>query len=469
MAESHRVRRTSLRGLLVAGLSVGLMLISGHPSYYAAESQFPNGRLVRMEALPKLDREVCLIPAETQRAARRAENAAAIAAQRQRDGLPFGSETTIIAGDPNRRIRDNYPAFAAIGVDPERGEVTVTDENLFQVLTYDRLENAAPEAISKPKRVLSGDTTLIEFQSGLYVDPVNGDLFAPNNDTVDTLVVFAQGGNGDIAPKRALHTPHGTFGIAVDEKRGEMYLTTQHDATVVVFRKNADKNEAPIRLLQGDDTGLADPHGIAIDPVKEVFYVANYGSRASRDAKREIRTGVPGSGKGRDRENWPYGREYAIPGSGSHAEPSITIHALGAKGNDKPVGKIQGPKTQLNWPTGIAFDPERRELFVANDMGPSILVFDAEARGDVAPKRVLKGAKTKLANPTSVALDRKNGELWVANFGGHTATAYKIDAVGDTPPLRTIRAAPESAPSLMIGNPGALTYDSKRQEILVPN
>jgi DNA-binding beta-propeller fold protein YncE len=133
------------------------------------------------------------------------------------------------------------------------------------------------------------------------------------------------------------------------------------------------------------------------------------------------------------------------------------------------VRKIQGPKTQLNWPTGIAFDAERRELYVANDMGPSILVFDADARGDVAPKRVLKGAKTKLANPTSVSLDLKNNELWVANFGGHTATAYPLNASGDTPPLRTIRSGPESAPSLMIGNPGALTYDSKREEILVPN
>jgi len=466
IAESHLVRRTWLRGLLVGAFSVGLMLISGHPSYHAAESQFPNGRLVRMDALPKMDPEICLVPSAVQRA----ERASAIVAQRQREGLPFGPETTIIAGDPNRRIRDNYPAFAAIAVDPDRNEVTVTDENLFQVLTYDRLENtpAGAEA-SKPKRVLSGDTTLIEFQSGLYLDPATGDLFAPNNDTVDTLVVFAQGGNGDIAPKRALHTPHGTFGIAVDEKRSEMFLTTQHDSTVVIFRKEADKDEAPLRLLQGDDTGLADPHGIAIDPRDDVFFVANYGSRALRRADQEIRTGVPGSGKGREKPHWPLGREYAVPGSGSHAEPSITIHALSAKGNDKPLGKIQGPKTQLNWPTGIAFDPDRRELFVANDMGPSILVFDANARGDVAPKRVLKGPKTKLANPTSVSLDRKNGELWVTNFGAHSATAYPIAAAGDVAPLRTIRAAPITAPSLMIGNPGALTYDSKRQEILVPN
>jgi DNA-binding beta-propeller fold protein YncE len=460
--ETHS-RRIWGRSILAIGLATGFVLTAGGPSYYAA-TRFAHGRLVRVDALPDLDAEVCLVPTAVQRAER------AAAAQRPRQGLPLGPETAIFAGDPGRKIQDKYPAFAAIGIDPERNEVIVTDENLFQVLVYDRLENTPADAeASKPKRVLSGDNTLIEFQSGLYIDPKNGDIFAPNNDTVDTLVVFSQGSNGDVKPKRALHTPHGTFGIAVDEKRNEMFLTTQHDSTVVVFRKDADQDEAPIRLLQGDDTGLADPHGIAIDPKDEVFFVANYGSRGLRRADQEIRTGVPGLGKGRDKANWPLGREYAIPGSGTHSAPSISVHALSAKGNDRPLRVIQGPKTQLNWPTGIAFDAERRELFVANDMGPSILVFDANARGDVAPKRVLKGPKTKLANPTAVTLDFKNGELWVSNFGSHSATAYPMTAQGDVTPLRTIRAAPVSAPSLMIGNPGALTYDSKRQEILVPN
>ncbi|MBA2303739.1 MAG: beta-propeller fold lactonase family protein [Acidobacteria bacterium] len=463
MAESHPLGRRWPRLLGAGALTSGLLLSAGHSSNLAAD-RYEHGRLVKVTALPDMDNTVCMLPSAVQRAERATEY------QSERPGLPLGTETQVFAGGPQRRVQDKYPAFAAIAVDPQRNEVIVTDENLFQILAYDRLENTAAGAeASKPKRVISGDNSLIEFQSGLYLDPANGDLFAPNNDTVDTLVVFRQGAEGDVQPKRALHTPHGTFNMAVDEKRSEMFLTTQHDSTVVVFRKDADKNDAPVRLLQGDDTGLADPHGIAIDPKSEVFFVANYGSRGLRRADREIRTGVPGSGKGRDKANWPLGREYAIPGSGTHAQPSITVHALAAKGNDRPLRQIQGPKTQLNWPTGIAYDPERRELFVANDMGPSVLVFDADAQGDVAPKRVLKGAKTKLANPTSVAVDRTNNELWVANFGGHSATAYPLTAAGDIAPLRTIRNAPESAPSLMIGNPGALTYDSKREEILVPN
>jgi DNA-binding beta-propeller fold protein YncE len=145
------------------------------------------------------------------------------------------------------------------------------------------------------------------------------------------------------------------------------------------------------------------------------------------------------------------------------------VHRRTATGNVPPVRVIQGPATQLNWPTGVAFDSERRELFVANDMGDAVLVFNAEATGDVAPIRVLKGPKTGIKNPAGLFLDRKRGELWVTNFGNHTATVYSAAASGDVAPLRTIRSAPVGKPSLMIGNPGSVTYDSKRQEILVPN
>ena len=130
---------------------------------------------------------------------------------------------------------------------------------------------------------------------------------------------------------------------------------------------------------------------------------------------------------------------------------------------------ITGPHTQLNWPTGLFVDSDRGELYVANDGGTSILVFRTDATGDASPIRVLKGPHTQLAYPSSVYVDLKNDELWVANFGNHTATAYKLGVQGDVAPLRTVRAAPGGTPSLMIGNPGAMAYDPKREQILVPN
>ena len=83
MVESH-TRRAWQRRLLAAGFSAALMFTAGHPAYYAAD-QLAYGRLVRMEALPVIDGEVCLIPAAVQRE----ERAGAI--QRQRAGLPLGA------------------------------------------------------------------------------------------------------------------------------------------------------------------------------------------------------------------------------------------------------------------------------------------------------------------------------------------------------------------------------------------
>jgi len=145
------------------------------------------------------------------------------------------------------------------------------------------------------------------------------------------------------------------------------------------------------------------------------------------------------------------------------------VHSRTAAGDTPPLRVITGPKTRMNWPTAVALIPERAELYVSNDAADSILVFDSGAEGDVAPKRVLAGPRTGLKNPTGMYLDVQNNELWVANFGNHTATVYPLDAQGDVPPLRTIRSAPAGTPSQMLGNPGGIAYDTKREEILVPN
>jgi DNA-binding beta-propeller fold protein YncE len=149
--------------------------------------------------------------------------------------------------------------------------------------------------------------------------------------------------------------------------------------------------------------------------------------------------------------------------------PAITVHARTASGDTPPVRVITGARTRLNWPTAVAINVERRELFVSNDATDSILVFDMEAQGDVAPKRILGGSRTGLKNPTGIYLDVQNDELWVANFGNHTATVYALDAQGDVTPRRTIRSAPAGTPSQMLGNPGGIAFDTRREEILVPN
>jgi hypothetical protein len=96
-------------------------------------------------------------------------------------------------------------------------------------------------------------------------------------------------------------------------------------------------------------------------------------------------------------------------------------------------------------------------------------VFKVTDNGDVAPTRVIKGPRAAIKNPTGLTVDAKNNELWVTSMGNYTISAFPITASGNAAPLRTIRGGPADHTALMIGNPGAVGYDRKRQEILVPN
>jgi hypothetical protein len=96
-------------------------------------------------------------------------------------------------------------------------------------------------------------------------------------------------------------------------------------------------------------------------------------------------------------------------------------------------------------------------------------VFKNTDNGNVAPTRMIRGPKSGVSNPTGVFLDTKNDELWVSNMGNHSATVFPRAANGDVAPKRIIRSAPLEKKALAIGNPGAVAYDSNRDEILVPN
>jgi 6-phosphogluconolactonase (cycloisomerase 2 family) len=154
---------------------------------------------------------------------------------------------------------------------------------------------------------------------------------------------------------------------------------------------------------------------------------------------------------------------------GAYKQPTINVYPLLAAGNIKPLRVIEGPKARLNWPAHMALHEERQELFVANDADDSVLVFRASDEGDAAPIRIIKGSNTGILHPPGIALDSKLNELYVASMGNASVTVFPVSANGNVKPVRTIRGGPAGAIGLNIGNPGAVGYDTKRQQVLVPN
>ena len=356
---------------------------------------------------------------------------------------PAERTSTVIERAPLRFIKDPNPSFSGVAVDSDHNMLVVTDENLFQILEYGTKENTPAGAkFSEPKRVISGTNTRAEMMCGVYIDPKTREIYVMNNDTQSYIPVFGPDQKGDAAPTRYLAGTRG-FGIAGDEERGLLYMTNQ-GGTISVFPKNYTTTTRPIRRIEGNDTLLQDPHGITLDTKNKLIYVSNFGN-----ADLEAEGGQQSYGK--------------------FELPSITIYPLDGEGNVKPVRRIQGPKTLMNWPSHIVLHVERQELFVANDADDSVLVFKATDQGDVAPIRMIKGPNTGIKHPPGIALDEKLGEVFVASMGNASVTVFPVTANGNVKPLRTVRGGPIGAVGLNIGNPGAVGYDTKRDQILVPN
>lgn len=348
---------------------------------------------------------------------------------------------------PLRTIRDLAPTYSAIAVDVNSNEVILQDNNLWSYRVFDRLSPtpAKDDEITKPKRVVMGVNTWLQFNNGLYVDPASGDIFSVESDVGDKMVRFARDADGNVSPKAILHTPHRVYNLAADEGKQELFATVEFAPQVVVYRKDASGEEKPLRVIKGDNTGMDGLHGIAIDEKDRLLFVNTWGHHSNAQ----------------------------IAGSGKYYPPAIKVYPLDASGDVQPLRVLTGDKTLLDWPAAMKFNPDNGDLYVANDIGQSILVFakasDPSVRGDVAPTRVIKGPTTRLRYPTGVALDRKNQELWVSNLGNSSATVYPLMANGDAAPLRVIRSAEESKRSVVFGRTSAVTYDPIRQEILVPN
>jgi DNA-binding beta-propeller fold protein YncE len=358
-------------------------------------------------------------------------------------GSPSGGDLA-----PVRTLRDPYPTFNGIAIDTMNSVVVASDSNLKSVLVYDR-------ATKKRLRQISGERTEIGFVAGIAVDPLSREIFAVNNDIEDSLNVFPYGVSGNMKPVRRLAVPHQSWGIALSPARDALAVSVEVLNAVMIYRREADRVQPPLRVIRGAQTELADPHGVYWDGLHQEIAVANHGN--FRGLARNVGAGCMAAS----------GNDASRPGESR--PPSITIYPASSNGDVRPVRKIEGPRTRLDWPMGIAFDPVRDEIVVANNGDSSVLIFGHGDNGDVAPRRVIRGTRTGIDHPMGIAIDAEHGGFWVANFGGHSAVFFSATADGDTAPLEVIRNAPAGTPTNGFGNPMALGYDARRKEVLVPN
>jgi len=375
---------------------------------------------------------------------------------------PGWKTATIAAGDiqPARVVSDPYPTLHSVVVDSERNKVFMSDPNRHALWSYDRLAASKGREQIEALTGIRGPATGMMFIAAVTLDRDAQEVYTVDNDIGDRMMVFPYDAEGNVKPKRVLDVPHQAWGLSISQERNELAVTVESSRQIVIYRKQAEGREQPLRIIRGPKTGLGDPHGVFLDGVNNEIVVANHGNQGGREA-------APGDAPPMQR-----GTRAAAPPplvGGRFDDPSITTYAADAKGDVPPLRTIQGDKTGLNWPMAIDVDRGRNEIAVANNGDSSIRIFRRTDTSNVAPVRIIKGPRTGIVGPMGVAYDLKNSEIWVANYGDHTALVFPITATGNVAPKRILRNAPAGSPTVGFGNPGAVAYDSKRDEILVPN
>lgn len=369
-----------------------------------------------------------------------------LAAGREASSNPAIAEGGDIA--PLRVVWDPYPSLHSVAVDTVNDRVVMSDSNRGTLLFYPRTSGNHSSKVVPPEQQVRGPFTGMMFIAGVALDPAHREVFAVNNDIGDRMEVFPYDADGNFKPKRVLFVPHGSWGISLDAPRNELAISVEHINTVVIYRREATLGEAPLRVIHGPNTGLADPHGVAVDNGNHEVLVASHGNWAPLTREEAIKTGLQG---------------------GRFQLPSIATFADSADGDVKPVRVIQGKSTELNWPMGLSLDTVHNEIAVASYGNNSILIFRRNDNGDAVPVRMIRGNQTGILGPMGVAVDTKNDELWVTNYRDHSAVVFSRTAQGNVAPKRIIRNAPVGTPAVGFGNPGAVAYDGKRDQILVPN
>jgi hypothetical protein len=379
------------------------------------------------------------------------------------ESWPPGWKTTTMAGGdvpPARVVSDPYPTLHSVVIDSERNKVFFSDPNRHALWSYDRVAASKGREPVEPLTGIRGPSTGMMFIAAVTLDREKQEIYTVDNDIGDRMMVFPYDADGNVKPKRVLDVPHQAWGLSISDERGELAVSVEAPREIVIYRKGAEGHEQPLRTIRGPKTLLGDPHGVFLDGKNNEIVVANHGNQGGR---------APAPGEAPARQRGPRVADAQSIAGGRFDDPSITVYSGDAKGDVAPIRQIQGHKTGLNWPMALDVDRNRNEIAVANDGDSSIRIFRRTDTGDVGPVRVIKGPRTGINGPMGVAYDLKNNEIWVANYGEHTALVFPSTATGNVAPKRILRTAPAGSPTVGFGNPGAVAYDSKRDEILVPN
>lgn len=141
--------------------------------------------------------------------------------------------------------------------------------------------------------------------------------------------------------------------ISYDAINDEFTVPQAFSQAILTFRGAAQGEEAPVRVIQGDRTGLLMPDTLAVDPVNNEIFVPERGNRAT--------------------------------GGGF-----IQVFRREDTGNVAPIRRIEGPTAALGGFMKVGVDAVHN-LLVVSGSGGGLKIFERSANRDAKPLRVITG------------------------------------------------------------------------------
>ncbi|GAC1405184.1 MAG: hypothetical protein NVSMB64_09600 [Candidatus Velthaea sp.] len=198
-----------------------------------------------------------------------------------------------------------------------------------------------------------------------------------------------------------------------------MNTAGHNPASVTIYPATANGNVTPLRKIQGANTRLNGPRGVAHDSFCDLWVS----------------------------DSNPFGVLYKF--------------AAGANGNVAPIATVTGDSTGLYFPLQLAIDRMDR-VYVANQT--NVLSFAPTADGNAAPLRSLTSGA--LDGPYGVAIDTA-GKIYVASVGNGSVAIFAPSANGASTPIAVIagsRTGLQSPVAVAVDSTGR-TYVSDRDHL----
>ncbi|HLI82174.1 MAG TPA: hypothetical protein VKV03_19435 [Candidatus Binataceae bacterium] len=349
-----------------------------------------------------------------------------------------GSQTNI--GYPHGIAVDSHQNIYETGFRLSQG----SEFSTINVYPAGSTGNIAPSIVfDAPGPGLSPENAIaLDANGNLCVSNIGG---GPAGSGIVT--VYAAGSIGEVAPINTITSSStgikNSQAIAVGAG-GRIYVANQFANSVGIYAAGSYATGPPIATITGDDTGLNSPFSIGLDANDDVFVLNN--------------------------------------------DDTVTVYGAGEVGDAPPMKTISIDASGNDAPTAIAVSPAGA-LYVANqgvitcngetchESGPgSIDIFSARSSGNAKPSAIINGPDTDLAYPSAIAVSNR-GNVYVTNLGPPicgecgcipatqgSVSVYASGSEGDSKPVATIEG-----PHTRLGLPGAIAVDANENVHVLNN